>query len=131
MTYDLLCEIVRTDEKMRYSFSEDKKRIRANQGHSIHVDVELTRCRPPMLYHGTAEKYVDSIEEIGLIPKTRLYVHLSGDYDTAVKVGTRHGAPVVYLVDAPGMYLDGYEFYLSVNGVWLTKSVPKKYLKRI
>ena len=129
---ELLEEIVRIDNKMRYSFNEDKTLIRANQGHSIPVDVELLELVPPMvLYHGTAEKYVDSIDATGLIPKSRLYVHLSWDYDTAVKVGTRHGSPVIYTVDATRMHADGYKFYRSVNGVWLTKEVPTKYLTKM
>ena len=126
---ELLEEIVRTDEKQRYSFNEDKTLIRANQGHSIPVDVDLEKIVPPeCLYHGTGEKYCASIEEQGLIPKSRLYVHLSADYDTAVKVGSRHGKPVVYQVLAAQMQKDGYEFFRSVNGVWLTKNVPTKYL---
>ena len=124
-------EIVRTDSKKRYSFNEDKTLIRANQGHSIPVDVELPEKQPPdILYHGTGEKYVSSIDRQGLIPKSRLYVHLSKDSDTAVKVGTRHGNPVVYRVDAHKMAEDGYKFYLPVNGVWLTKEVPMKYLSK-
>ena len=125
-------EIVRTDEKQRYSFNEDKTLIRANQGHSIPVDVELEELVPPeILYHGTGEKYSASIEEQGLISKSRLYVHLTADHDTAVKVGKRHGKPVVYEVAAGSMHQDGYRFYRSVNGVWLTKAVPRKYLSII
>lgn len=126
---DILEEIVRTDEKQRYSFNEDKTLIRANQGHSIPVDVELDEVEPPAeLWHGTGEKYVSSIDEQGLIPKSRLYVHLSKDKETAVKVGKRHGKPVLYIVKADEMCKDGYKFYLSRNGVWLTKKVPVKYL---
>ena len=122
-------EIVRTDSKQRYSFNEDKTLIRANQGHSIPVDVELEKKTPPdVLWHGTGEKYVESINQIGLIPKSRLYVHLSKDYETAKTVGSRHGKPVVYRVSAKQMAEDGYQFYLSVNGVWLTKEVPVQYL---
>ncbi len=125
-------EIVRTDEKQRYSFNEDHTLIRANQGHSIPVDVELKKVKPPKnLYHGTGEKYVSSIEQQGLIPKSRLYVHLSADYDTAVKVGTRHGKPVVYRIEAEQMETDGFSFYCSVNGVWLTEIVPVKYMNRM
>lgn len=129
---NILEEIVRTDEKQRYSFNEDKTLIRANQGHSIPVDVELEEAVPPEeLWHGTGEKYVESIDVQGLIPKSRLYVHLSKDRDTAVKVGGRHGKPVLYLVKAGGMSRDGYPFYLSKNGVWLTKKVPVEYLKKV
>ena len=129
---DMLEEIVRTDSKMRYSFNEDHTLIRANQGHSIPVDVELEEKTPPdILWHGTGEKYVSSINAQGLIPKSRLYVHLSADYDTAVKVGSRHGKPVVYTVSAGDMQKAGYQFYQSVNGVWLTKRVPARFLKKI
>ena len=132
LTMEVLEEIVAEDEKQRYSFNEDKTKIRANQGHSVQVDVELEEKEPPkILYHGTGEKYVTSIEENGLIPKSRLYVHLSKDVETAFKVGSRHGRPVVYTVDSSRMYEDGYHFYLSANGVWLTKAVPVRYLNRM
>lgn len=129
---EILEEIVRTDEKQRYSFNDDKTLIRANQGHSILVDVELEEKEPPeILWHGTGEKFVVAIDAEGLISKSRLYVHLSKDEDTAIKVGARHGKPVIYNVLAKQMYEDGYKFYLSVNGVWLTKDVPVKYLKKL
>ena len=129
---DMLEDIVATDNKQRYSFNEEHTLIRANQGHSIPVDVELEEIMPPeILYHGTGEKYVVSIDQQGLIPKSRLYVHLSGDKETAVKVGQRHGKPVVYIVKSGEMNRDGIVFYRSVNGVWLTKSVPTKYLEKM
>ena len=129
---EMLEEIVRSDEKMRYSFNEDKTKIRAYQGHSVHVDVELTELPPPpLLYHGTGEKYVPSIEKTGLIPKTCLYVHLSSEYATVQNVGSRHGKPVVFKVDTERMAKDGHKFFLSENGVWLTKSVPAEYLEKI
>lgn len=128
---EMLEEIVRTDNKQRYSFNEDKTLIRANQGHSVPVDVELDELEPPAeLWHGTGEKYVNSIDKHGLIPKSRLYVHLSKDSETAVQVGKRHGKPVLYLVKAGEMYRDGYPFYLSKNGVWLTREVPAQYLEK-
>lgn len=128
---EMLREIVRTDNKQRYSFNEDETLIRANQGHSVPVDVELEEAEPPEeLWHGTGEKYVPAIDEQGLIPKSRLYVHLSKDSDTAVKVGQRHGKPVLYVVKAGEMHRDGYKFYLSKNGVWLIKEVPVKYLQK-
>ena len=128
---DMLDEIVRTDEKQRYSYNEDHTLIRANQGHSIPVDVELKEMEPPeFLYHGTGEKFTASIDKQGLIPKSRLYVHLSPDAEAAVKVGKRHGKPVIYLVSAGNMKCDEYSFYRSVNGVWLTKKVPVKYLRK-
>jgi putative RNA 2'-phosphotransferase len=126
----LLEEIVETDDKQRYSFNEDKTKIRANQGHSIDVDVELEEAVPPdMLWHGTGIKYVNSISKEGLISKSRLYVHLSADTKTAIEVGKRHGTSAIYCIDAAAMYLDGYKFYKSKNGVWLTKHVPARYFK--
>lgn len=126
----MLEEIVASDEKQRYSFNSDKTLIRANQGHSIPVDVELEEVTPPdILYHGTGEKFISSINKLGLIPKSRLYVHLSKDIDTAINVGKRHGNPIIYSVNCKKMIADGYKFYLSVNGVWLTKEVPIKYLR--
>ena len=128
----MLEEIARTDEKQRYAFNADHTLIRANQGHSIPVDVELEKRTPPaVLYHGTGEKYTASIEAQGLLPKSRLYVHLSADLETARKVGSRHGQPVIYEVDCVAMDVDGYSFYLSANKVWLTEVVPVKYLKRL
>ena len=126
---EMLEEIVRTDEKQRYTFNEDHARIRANQGHSIQVDVELEEKEPPeYLFHGTGRKYVESIDQTGLIPKSRLYVHLSGDQETAIKVGKRHGEPIVYQVAAGAMARDGHKFWRSANDVWLTKRVPPEYL---
>lgn len=122
--------IVRTDKKQRYAFSPDKTRIRANQGHSIPVDLELTSRTPPaILWHGTGEKFVNAIIQSGLKPMGRQYVHLSADPETAVKVGKRHGRPILFTVDAARMASDGLLFYCSENGVWLTDAVPVKYLK--
>lgn len=123
-------EIVKEDNKQRYSFNDDKTLIRANQGHSIPVDVELKQEVPPeILYHGTGIKYFDSIKKDGLIPKSRLYVHLSKDEQTATTVGARHGEPVILKVRAKEMHDSGYKFYQSVNGVWLTDSVPLQYIE--
>lgn len=127
---DTLETIVKTDKKQRYSFSQDKTLIRANQGHSIPVDVELEKKEPPkVLYHGTGVKSVKAIQEQGLLPMERLYVHLSTDVETATNVGKRHGTPVIFQVNAEQMQKDGYDFFQSVNGVWLTKEVPAKYLE--
>ena len=129
---EMLEEIVRTDEKQRYTFNEDHARIRANQGHSIQVDVELEEKEPPeYLFHGTGRKYVESIDQTGLIPKSRLYVHLSGDQETAIKVGKRHGEPIVYQVAAGAMAIDVHKFWRSANDVWLTKRVPPEYLEKM
>lgn len=128
---DLLEEIVRTDDKQRYSFNEDRTLIRANQGHSVPVDVELEKAEPPeYLWHGTGVKYVESIDRQGLLPKSRLYVHLSSDRDTAVKVGSRHGKPIVYRILSGEMARADISFYRSVNGVWLVKKVPVCYLEK-
>lgn len=129
---EILEEIVATDSKQRYSFNQDKTLIRANQGHSIPVDVELKEQEPPeFLYHGTAARFLDAIESEGLKPMSRLYVHLSRDIETALKVGRRHGNPVVLKVNSGDMYKDGQRFYLSENGVWLIKKVDAKYLERV
>ena len=129
---EILEEIVATDSKQRYSFNQDKTLIRANQGHSIPVDVELKEQEPPeFLYHGTAARFLDVIESEGLKPMSRLYVHLSRDIETALKVGRRHGNPVVLKVNSGDMYKDGQRFYLSENGVWLIKKVDAKYLERV
>lgn len=126
---DILEEIVKTDNKQRYSFNEDKTLIRANQGHSVPVDVELEEQQPPKyLYHGTADRFLDAIMSDGLKPMSRLYVHLSRDEEVAVKVGRRHGNPVVLRIRAEDMWNDGMKFYLSQNGVWLTKYVDRKYI---
>lgn len=128
-TFEELCVIVDANNKQRFEFSEDMQYIRARQGHSIHVDVELEECvPPPILFHGTAEHSVNSILKEGLKSQNRLYVHLSSTMGTAINVGKRHGAPVVLKVDAQKMFKDGAKFYLSRNGVWLTDYVATEYL---
>lgn len=128
-TQDELDEIVETNNKKRFEYNSDKTKLRARQGHSIPVDVGLKETTPPdVLYHGTATRFIDSIKEKGLIPGSRLYVHLSADEATAVNVGSRHGKPYVIKVDCKQMVEDGFKFYLSNNGVWLTDSVPVEYL---
>lgn len=131
-TLEEIKDIVATNDKKRYEFSDDGKRIRARQGHSVDVDVELKECMPPdTLYHGTAARFVDSILREGITKRSRLYVHLSADAPTAFKVGKRHGTPAVLAVDAMEMVADGFKFYLSNNGVWLTEYVPTKYLNNV
>lgn len=126
---NILKFIVETDNKKRYSFSEDGTKIRANQGHSVKVDLGLKEVKPPsILYHGTGEKYLESILKEGLKSKSRMYVHLSSDIDTAINVGKRHGEPIVLGIDAERMYKDEYKFYLSENGIFLAESVPVKYI---
>lgn len=128
-TMEELREIVATNNKQRYEFSEDMTRIRARQGHSIQVDVELEEAIPPdVLYHGTAKDFVDSIMMQGILKGKRLYVHLSTTIEAATKVGERHGEPAVLAIDAKRMHEDGIKFFLSRNGVWLTEFVDAKYI---
>ena len=121
--------IVETDDKQRYSYNNDRTKIRAVQGHSFPVDLGLEAQQPPLLlFHGTSTKYLDSIMKRGIISKSRQYVHLSKDVDTAHTVGLRHGAgTVILVVSANQMWKDGYKFFLSDNGVWLVDEVPTKY----
>ena len=124
--------VVSTDDKQRYSFDVDRVRIRANQGHSTDVDLQLRKETPPaVLFHGTCTRFLDTILSEGLRKMKRHHVHLSIDAETATKVGRRHGNPVVLEVDAAGMVDAGYEFFVSENGVWLTDAVPPKFLKVI
>ena len=128
-TLEELQNVVVGNDKKRFSLSEDGLRIRANQGHSIKVELGYAPTAPPeTLYHGTAERFLASIKQQGLIKGKRQHVHLSADVDTATKVGRRHGKPVVLRVEAGRMRQDGFIFYLSANGVWLTEGVPVQYL---
>jgi putative RNA 2'-phosphotransferase len=131
-TSENLKEIVSTDKKGRYSISSDGLYIRANQGHSVNVDLELVPINPPTtLYHGTVEKFLPSIFKNGLLKQERHHVHMSSDIDTAINVGKRRGVPVVLGIDAEKMVSDGFVFYCSDNGVWLTEKVPAEYLTRV
>ena len=127
-----LDEIVANNDKQRFAFDESGSRIRASQGHSVDVDLGLPPAEPPAeLYHGTAQRFLTGIDEAGLLPMKRRHVHLSADVDTAIKVGTRHGRPVVLAVDAAAMARDGHVFHVSANGVWLTAAVPTRYLRKL
>ena len=129
LTHESLCRIVETNDKKRFVFSEDGLMIRANQGHSISVDLQLTEAEPPpLLYHGTALKNIDSIKANGLLKRQRHHVHLSEDRLTAKSVGGRYGKPIVIGVNAGEMYRSGFKFFQSENGVWLTDYVPAHYL---
>jgi putative RNA 2'-phosphotransferase len=126
---ELLKQVVDTNSKKRFSFSDDLSMIRANQGHSVSVDLGLQPVEPPrVLYHGTATRFLDSIREQGLRPGTRQHVHLSKDAETAMSVGRRHGKPVVLIVDAKALHDAGHKFFLSDNGVWLTHRVPVHFI---
>ena len=128
-TLDTIRQIVAEDEKGRYSFDESGTKIRANQGHSIPgVVIEMEAPEPPeYLYHGTATRFLDAIMKDGLKPMTRQFVHISPDYATAVKVGSRHGKPVVLRIRAKDFVNDGNELYRSSNGVWQAKFVSPEY----
>ncbi|MBD2462452.1 RNA 2'-phosphotransferase [Oscillatoria sp. FACHB-1407] len=122
--------VVANSDKQRFSFDETKTRIRANQGHSVEVDLQLEPQTPPdVLYHGTGEKSVPLIVRSGLVKMSRHHVHLSRDVETAHKVGMRHGRPVIFEVDSAAMQQAGFVFYCSANGVWLVDEVPAQYLK--
>ncbi|ASK31207.1 RNA 2'-phosphotransferase [Chryseobacterium sp. T16E-39] len=130
-TSEELNEIVETNNKKRFAFNEDKTKIRANQGHSIDIDLALTPQQPPQfLYHGTAEANIGSITEKGIEKRSRQHVHLSADKDTATKVGMRHGKPVILTIRTGKMFEEGIQFYLSNNGVWLTDFVDAKYISK-
>lgn len=125
-----LSEIVESDDKGRYEFSEDNNRIRARQGHSVNVDVELEIKTPPkILYHGTAKRFLNSIKETGILKMSRLYVQLSESKETALAVGSRHGEPVILIIDTEKMAEEGVIFRLSRNNVWLVEKVEPKYIK--
>lgn len=127
-----LVNIVETDEKQRYAIDEAGICIRANQGHSIEVNLELVPCVPPeVLYHGTPAKWADEIRRTGLKKMARQHVHLSANIDTARTVGRRRGEEHIFQIDAAAMHRDGLIFYCSENGVWLTEEVPAKYLKDV
>lgn len=131
VTISDLERIVEEDSKQRYSFNYDKTKIKANQGHSISVNLELQAIEPPkVLYHGTATRFSESIYKEGIKKQGRQYVHLSADVETATKVGKRHGELVVFKVNSEQMHKDGYKFFLSENKVWLTDHVPIKYFSK-
>jgi len=131
ISYDELVDCVETNDKQRFAFDVSGELIRANQGHSVEVDLQLGEREPPeTLYHGTVERFLPSILQEGLVRGKRHHVHLSKDVETARKVGARRGKPVILQVDAGRMHREGHRFLLSANGVWLTDTVPPGYLKK-
>lgn len=127
-----LFQVVANNDKQRFAISSDGERIRANQGHSITIDLQLRSQIPPdQLFHGTVERFLDSIFQSGLKPGNRHHAHLSSELTTALNVGGRRGKPVILQVDAKQMVADGHTFFLSENGVWLVASVPPQYLTRL
>ena len=132
ISYDELVECVETNDKQRFAFDASGELIRANQGHSVEVDLQLEEREPPeTLYHGTVERFLPAILAEGLNRGKRHHVHLSKDVETARKVGARRGQPVILTVDAGRMHRDGHRFFLSANGVWLTDAVPPGYLTKL
>jgi putative RNA 2'-phosphotransferase len=126
---ELLKEVVRTNDKQRFSFNDDFSKIRANQGHSINIDLGLEAVVPPnYLFHGTASRFVNNIRKEGLLKRSRQHVHLSVDVETATKVGSRHGVPVILKIESEKMHQEGFNFYLSKNGVWLVEEVPVEFI---
>ncbi|MFJ3790918.1 RNA 2'-phosphotransferase [Kitasatospora sp. NPDC090091] len=126
-----LDHVVETNNKRRFAYSEDGLSIRASQGHTVAVDLGLAATEPPaVLFHGTATRNLGPIFRDGLLPMARQDVHLSADTETAVRVGSRHGRPVVLTVDAAAMAAAGHAFRVSANGVWLTDAVPPEYLSQ-
>lgn len=125
----LIQDVVDSNDKKRFFISDDGQSIRASQGHSVNVDLQLKPVEPPeFLYHGTATRFLESILKEGLKPQQRQYVHLSKDIETATKVGQRYGKPVILTINAQLMCEQGFKFFLSENGVWLTNNVPSIYL---
>lgn len=126
----ILEEVVEKNNKKRFKFSEDKTKIRANQGHSIEIELNYKPKTPPdILFHGTASKNVGIILSKGLKKMNRHHVHLSLDIETATNVGQRHGKPIIFVVKSKEMSEKGFEFFVSDNGVWLTESVPVEFLE--
>jgi putative RNA 2'-phosphotransferase len=122
-------EIVALDDKQRFSFDSNKTKLRANQGHSVNIDIHFKKEIPPVvLYHGTSKRFLSSILKSGLDKRNRQYVHLSPDEKTAYDVGIRHGEPIILKINCNTMVQDGYDFFLSENGVWLTDNIPPKYI---
>ncbi|PZP49945.1 MAG: RNA 2'-phosphotransferase [Pseudopedobacter saltans] len=127
---EMLVHIVATNPKKRFILNDDNSLIRANQGHSLDVDLGLQPLQPPpILYHGTAVRFLNAILIEGLNKQQRQHVHLSKDMDVALNVGARHGKPIVLEVNAGQMYQDQFSFFLSDNGVWLTDHVPIQYIR--
>lgn len=123
-------EVVETNDKRRFSFDESETKIRANQGHSLKVELEFEERIPPKyLNHGTAEKNLGLIFNNGLQKMNRHHVHLSADIETAQNVGIRHGKPIIFQIDTEKMLAENFKFFISANGVWLVDEVPPKFLE--
>lgn len=122
--------LVGSSDKKRFTLSADGTKIRAAQGHSVQVDLQLLPTPPPPeLFHGTAERFLDAILEDGLKPQSRQQVHLSTDAQSAIKVGQRHGKPIVLLIAAQKMAAKGFPFYRADNGIWLSDHIPPEFIQ--
>ncbi|KZX17075.1 RNA 2'-phosphotransferase [Methanobrevibacter filiformis] len=129
LTFEIIENIINTNDKQRFTFNSTKRKIRANQGHSISIDLQLeSRVPPDILFHGTTKRFLDSILEKGLKSMSHQHVHLSENEKTAINVGKRRGQPVVLIIDGKKMYEKGYEFFLSKNKVWLVNHVPPEFI---
>jgi len=125
---ELIKKVVATNDNKRFALSNDNKKIRANQGHSVKIDLDLAETRPPkFLFHGTATRFMEAITEQGLKPSGRHHVHLSPEYKTALNVGKRHGIPVILKINSEEMFNNGEKFYVSENNVWMVNKVEPKY----
>jgi len=132
LTFNQLYFLVDNNDKKRFAFNEDETKIRASQGHSVKVDLQLKRQKPPtFLYHGTVNKSIPKIMKSGMKKMSRHAIHLSVDTETATNVGSRRGEPILLQIFAGVMHMDGFKFYKSANGVWLTDDVPAKYIKKL
>ncbi len=132
LTRDQLAEVVATNDKQRFAWDVETDRIRAQQGHSVGIDLDLSPAAPPdVLFHGTAASSRDAILAEGLDRRGRHHVHLSPDVGTAQRVGARRGAHIVLRVDARRMAADGHRFWVTGNGVWLADAVPAAYLSEV
>ncbi len=129
LSVDKIIYVIETSDKKRFQLSDDRSKIRANQGHSIPVNLDLKEKEPPeILYHGTATRFIKNIRKHGLTSQKRNHVHLSNSIETAMEVGKRYGEPILLKVHAQKMYKQGMKFYLSENGVWLTNNVPIEFI---
>lgn len=132
ITRNELEEVVRRCSKQRFALDVERQLIRANQGHSVEVDLALDPLAPPpQLYHGSSSRFRASIVASGLRKMSRQHVHLSADVETAITVGSRHGKPIVFVIDTMSMSCDGIVFFRAANGVWLTDHVPPQYLSEL
>lgn len=130
ITYQIVVDVIQSNDKQRFTLSSNRDRVRAAQGHSLDVDLGYSTTRPPdRLFHGTSSNNYIGIMKHGINKGTRHHVHLSPDFETAKTVGSRKGKPLVLTIATNAMYADGYKFFKSDNGVWLTDFIPTQYIE--